>query len=116
MTPACVNCAHTLSEHDSAVGYCKIEECSCEMFKVSDLALDTLKQTTYDIIDNPEHYTNSRIETWDFIVDKQLPYLTGQVIRYIVRAGRKDPTKYVEDLEKARAYLDREIKRAETGM
>lgn len=33
--------------------------------------------------------------------------------RVVCRAGRKDPGKHVEDLEKARWYLDREIERVE---
>lgn len=31
------------------------------------------------------------------------------MIKYLVRAGRKDPAKLIEDLEKARWYLDRYI-------
>lgn len=35
--------------------------------------------------------------------------LLWNVVKYIARAGRKDPAKLVEDLEKARFYLDRAI-------
>ena len=38
-----------------------------------------------------------------------MDFLLGQVCKYIVRAGKKDPAKEVEDLEKARFYLDRKI-------
>ena len=37
--------------------------------------------------------------------------LRSQPDGLICRAGRKDPDKHVEDLEKARWYLDREIER-----
>ena len=38
---------------------------------------------------SPDHYTTGRIETWDFIIDKELDFLLGNVIKYVVRAGRK---------------------------
>lgn len=33
-----------------------------------------------------------------------------QTVKYVARAGKKDPTKEIEDLEKARFYLDEKIK------
>ena len=36
-------------------------------------------------------------------------FCRGNAIKYIVRAGLKDPSKEVEDLEKAVFYLNREI-------
>ena len=33
----------------------------------------------------------------------------GNAVKYIARAGRKDPSKFIEDLEKARFYLDYHI-------
>lgn len=35
------------------------------------------------------------------------------VLKYIVRSGKKDPAKEVEDLKKALFYLDRKIKNLE---
>lgn len=64
-----------------------------------------------DAVHNPAHYTTGKIEVWDFIVDQNLNFLTGNVVKYICRAGRKDPQKHLEDLNKAKAYLEREIKR-----
>lgn len=43
----------------------------------------------------------------DFIEDQQLPYHLGNVIKYIARAGYKGDK--LEDLKKARWYLDRYI-------
>lgn len=40
-----------------------------------------------------------------------LSFCAGNVVKYVCRAGRKDPDKHIEDLEKARWYLDREIER-----
>ena len=42
-------------------------------------------------------------------------YHRGNAVKYIARAGRKDPAKEVEDLRKARFYLDREIERLMKG-
>lgn len=57
-----------------------------------------------DIINHPSHYTRGRIEV---IEDQQLPYHLGNVIKYIARAGHKGDK--LEDLKKARWYLDRYI-------
>ena len=37
-------------------------------------------------------------------------FCRGNAVKYIVRAGLKDPSKEIEDLEKAVFYLNREIK------
>ena len=61
-------------------------------------------------VDHPEYYNTGKIEVIDFIEDKQLGFHLGNVVKYVARAGHKDPSKTIEDLEKARWYLDREIK------
>lgn len=60
-------------------------------------------------VDHPEYYNTGKIEVIDFIEDKQLGFHLGNVVKYVARAGHKDPSKIIEDLEKARWYLDREI-------
>ena len=60
-----------------------------------------------DVINHPSHYTRGKIEVIDFIEDQQLPYHLGNVIKYIARAGHKGDK--LEDLKKARWYLDRYI-------
>lgn len=62
-------------------------------------------------VNHPSHYTDGKIEVIDFIEDKGLGFHLGNAVKYIARAGKKDPDKAVEDLEKARWYLDREIGR-----
>lgn len=62
---------------------------------------------TEDVINHPSHYTRGKIEVIDFIEDQQLPYHLGNVIKYIARAGHKGDK--LEDLKKARWYLDRYI-------
>lgn len=65
-----------------------------------------------DNVNHPAHYTDGNIEVIDFIEDKKLGYHLGNAVKYIARAGKKDPDKYVEDLQKAVWYLQREIKRS----
>lgn len=64
-----------------------------------------------DNVNHPAHYTDGNIEVIDFIEDKLLGYHLGNAVKYISRAGKKDPDKYVEDLQKAAWYIAREIDR-----
>ncbi len=61
----------------------------------------------------PAHYKLGGIEVIDAIEAWLLGFHLGNAVKYIARAGRKDPAKTVEDLKKARWYLDREIQRRE---
>lgn len=63
-----------------------------------------------DNVKNPSYYNRGKIEVWEFIEDQGLDYHTGNAVKYIARAGFKDPSKEVEDLEKAIAFLERKIK------
>lgn len=58
---------------------------------------------------SPTHYSRLSPEPIDVIRYWSLSFNIGCVLKYVVRAGHKDPDKHVEDLEKARAYLDHEI-------
>jgi hypothetical protein len=62
-----------------------------------------------DEVNNPSHYTDGKIEVIEYIEDKKFGFNLGNSIKYISRAGKKDKTKTIQDLEKARWYLDREI-------
>lgn len=53
------------------------------------------------------------IEVIDFIEDKKLGFHLGNAVKYISRADKKDPAKTIEDLKKARWYLNREISNLE---
>ena len=63
-----------------------------------------------DPVNHPSHYTQGKIETIDFIQDKNLNFCRGNAVKYIIRAGLKDPEKEIEDLEKAIFYIKAEIK------
>lgn len=64
-----------------------------------------------DPIDRPAHYTYSAIEPIDAIEAWELGFHLGNVVKYIARAGRKGSE--IQDLKKARWYLDRAIKHLE---
>lgn len=65
-----------------------------------------------DAVNHPKYY-QGKIEVIDFIEDKYLGFNLGNCVKYISRAGKKNPEKLLEDLEKARWYLNREIQRIE---
>ena len=60
-----------------------------------------------DEVNHPPHYTVGGIETIDFIEAKGLDYNLGNVVKYVSRADQKGNK--LQDLEKARWYLDRAI-------
>lgn len=63
-----------------------------------------------DAVNHPAHYTDGKIEVIDFIEDKKLGFCLGNAVKYIARAGKKDPSKEVEDIRKAIWYLNRYLK------
>jgi hypothetical protein len=52
------------------------------------------------------HYAVKAIQPWDFIIANNLGYLEGNIVKYITRWKDKGG---VEDLKKARHYLDKLI-------
>lgn len=58
-----------------------------------------------DKINHPSYYTYGKIETIDFIMDKELDFCRGNAVKYIVRAGRKPGCPAKEDINKAIKYL-----------
>ena len=62
-----------------------------------------------DMVNEPPHYKVGGIETIDFIEAKELNYHLGNAVKYISRAKHKN--NILEDLEKAKWYLSREIDR-----
>jgi len=63
---------------------------------------------SYDIVNRPSHYAEGRnYEPIAVIEDWELDYHTGNALKYISRAGRKD--NIIQDLRKAVWYLERRI-------
>ena len=63
---------------------------------------------------SPDHYQLGTIEVWDFIVDQDMDYLLGNVVKYVCRAGAKPGESREDDLLKAIAYLNRALKDVRT--
>lgn len=69
--------------------------------------------TKSDPVNHPDHYTwlPNGIEVIDLI--EHLITNRGNAVKYLCRAGRKNPDTELEDLNKALWYVQREIKRVE---
>jgi len=66
-----------------------------------------------EAVNHPDHYLHGGIEVIDVIEAFNLDFCLGNVVKYILRAGRKDPNKEIEDLNKASWYLNRRIQELE---
>lgn len=60
-------------------------------------------------VSHPAHYNSGKIEVIEAIEDWKLNFSRGNAVKYIARAGKKDPAREIEDLEKAAWYVMREI-------
>jgi len=64
-----------------------------------------------DPVNHPKHYTAHPSGVECIQITEHMNFCLGNVIKYVWRAGLKADA--VEDLKKARFYLDREIARRE---
>ena len=74
-------------------------------------------QKNKEQVDHPEHYQfgeNNEYEAIKVIDAWDLGFSLGNTVKYISRAGKKDPTKEIEDLKKALFYLEHHIKTLES--
>lgn len=62
-----------------------------------------------DMVNHPQHYSAHGIEPIDYIESHDLNFNLGNVIKYVSRAPYKGTE--LEDLKKAKWYLEREIKK-----
>jgi hypothetical protein len=65
------------------------------------------------MVNHPPHYTAGKFEVIDVIEDWGLGFNLGNTVKYVARSGHKGSR--LEDLKKARWYLDREIGRLENS-
>jgi hypothetical protein len=107
-TMACAECGKCRGHIESGyTSICSEVRCQCPR------SISTTPTT--DPVTRPAHYTYGGIETIDAIEAWELGFHLGNVVKYVSRAGKKDPALTVEDLRKAAWYLDRAIERASTG-
>jgi hypothetical protein len=64
-----------------------------------------------NIQEGGSHYKTKSIQPWDYIVCNDLGYLEGNIIKYVSRHKEKGG---IEDLKKARHYLDKLIEVTES--
>ena len=69
------------------------------------------KNRKSDKIKHPEHYTQG-IEMWDYSYSQGLDFFEGNIIKYVTRWRHKNG---IEDIYKAKQYLDRLIYHNEQG-
>jgi hypothetical protein len=69
------------------------------------------KEESKETVDHPQHYGGDTIyEVIKVLEAWSLDFHLGNVVKYVSRAGKKNKTKELEDLEKALWYLQRRIK------
>uniref|UniRef100_A0AAU8B659 Nucelotide kinase n=1 Tax=Dulem virus 39 TaxID=3145757 RepID=A0AAU8B659_9CAUD len=62
-----------------------------------------------NMIDHPSHYCFGKYEPVKVIQDWGLNFCLGNVIKYVARAGKKEDNSMIQDLEKAKKYIEFEI-------
>ena len=62
-----------------------------------------------DAVNHPVHYNAYPVEVIE--ITEHLNFCRGNVVKYVARAGLKSKDNEIEDLEKAKWYLNREIER-----
>ena len=71
---------------------------------------------TVEAVDHPAHYggADNPYEAIKVIEAWELGFCLGNAVKYLARAGKKD--RRLQDLQKARWYLDREIAKLEAKL
>ena len=90
-------------------GQCK--SCNVSTSTLTDGLCNVCKacQDKEDMVERPSHYNMGKIQPIDVIEDWKLDFRLASALKYIARAGRKDPEKTRQDLEKCIWYVQRYI-------
>ncbi len=102
--------------HEFKGGY--VESLRVGLVEKKVLGVQPKKMPTSDAVNHPSHYGGDTVyevikvlHAWGLEGDA----LLWNCIKYVARAGKKDRAKTIEDLRKARFYLDRRITNLEAG-
>ena len=76
-----------------------------ELDSLMDQSKGRWEDTKYD----PAHYQRGKIQVWDFIADQKLDFFKGNVVKYVCRAGTKSGESELDDLMKAKVYVEKAI-------
>lgn len=102
----CANCdLHKAAEKDRI---------PCALQFIRWLCSDEDQKNIRNPVNHPDYYVG-KIEVIDYIEDKGLGFCLGNAVKYISRAGKKDPEKEIEDLQKAAWYINRRIEELKEG-
>lgn len=104
-TSTCSNCMVKYISKSKKSKYCS-SNCRLKSF--------TLKPKLQNKnVDHPSHYggENNPYEAIKVIEHYNLNFHLGNTIKYILRAGKKNPNEIIQDLEKAKWYLQRAIEK-----
>lgn len=74
---------------------------------VAEVTISDKEKHDQEMVNHPKHYTQGTIEVSDFIIDQKLDFLAGNIVKYVCRHKFKGTP--VQDLKKARWYLDKLI-------
>ena len=100
-------CGHGIGDH-ATDAHCSVHECKCSLFVFAGSVLVDVRAPAPI---GPAHYTKSSIQPLDVIDAWELNFRRGNAVKYIARAPHKGTE--LDDLKKARHYLDLEIERME---
>jgi hypothetical protein len=106
-------CGDVESWHVHPGGACQARRpggfCECERFRLAASLVPVAAPLAHDAVNHPRHYTShpSGIECIDVV--EHMPFNLGNAVKYVWRAGSKGDA--IEDLEKAKWYITREIER-----
>ena len=108
-----LNCLGWDFVHDSLV--VATGETQLTALKNTLVVLRSDKQESYEIVDHPKHYggPKAKHEAISVIEEWNLGFHLGNVVKYISRAGRKPDQSMVDDLKKAKWYLERFIEKVD---
>lgn len=67
---------------------------------------EVAQPTANDRQEGGDHYKNKKIQPWDYIIANEIPFLEGNIIKYITRHPVKNG---LQDILKAKHYLDKLI-------
>ena len=96
--------------------FCETPEAKCTMNYCDDNGCQSRKRIMVDSPITPAHYGGSDepYEAIKVIQAWELNFPLGNVVKYVKRAGKKENTTALQDLLKAKKYLEFEIAKHET--
>lgn len=83
----------------------------CPIHSTDAAMINALDPNRHNPVNHPSHYTSHPSGIECIQITEHMNFCLGNAIKYLWRAGSKDGTSDIEDLEKAKWYVEREIAR-----